>query len=125
MVMRRPLRRAPLGRKPGPGAPAPQPAAPAAGPAPARPPAPPPSKEGLTLSEWTDVIQKHPDFAGAYAERGTLLYKTGRIDNALYDFNQALKLEPNNFKALFWRGWLQLARKKPHEAAADLQRAAA
>src|SRR5262245_17394121 len=131
-MMRRPIRRLPSGRGKNPAAPETPPGAspvppPAPAPRPARPlgaQAPPPADKGLTLSEWTDVLQKNPDYAGGYAERGAILYKEGRLDNALYDFNKALKLDPNNVKALYWRGWLQLSRRKFREAAADFQRAA-
>ena len=123
--MRRPIRRLPSGRPQSPAGPATPPPARTAPAKPLGAPPPPQADKGLSLSEWTDVIQKNPDFPGGYAERGAILYKEGRLDNALYDFNKALKLDPNHVKALFWRGWLQLSRRKNRDAAADFQRAAA
>ena len=70
----------------------------------------------MGIPQWTALIQEFPDYVQAYVERGILLYRTGRYDNALFDFNAALKLEPNQSKALFYRGCAFLAYKRWKEA---------
>src|SRR5207247_261078 len=83
----------------------------------------PPAVEGtLGIPQWTDLIKEFPDYTQAYVERGILLYKTGRYDNALYDFNVALKLVPNEYKALFYRGCTYMSYRKFKEAVADFKR---
>lgn len=85
---------------------------------------PPEVAEGnLSIPQWTEYIQQYPDFTQAYVERGVLLYKTGRMENAIYDFNMALKLEPSNAKALYWRGCVYMNYSKFREAVADFKKA--
>src|SRR4029453_13821820 len=59
--------------------------------------APPPVTDGsaMGIPQWTALIQEFPDYVQAFVERGILLYKTKRYDNALDDFNKALQLAAN------------------------------
>ena len=83
----------------------------------------PPAVEGnLGIPQWTELLKEFPDYVQAYVERGILLYRTGRYDNALFDFNAALKLEPHQTKALFYRGCSFLAYKRWKEAVADFKK---
>ncbi|MBI3855765.1 MAG: tetratricopeptide repeat protein [Planctomycetes bacterium] len=75
----------------------------------------------MGIPQWTALIQEFPDYVQAFVERGILLYKTKRYENALYDFNKALQLDAGQSKALYFRGCTYLACKRPREALADLK----
>src|SRR5262245_55447471 len=75
----------------------------------------------MGIPQWTALIQEFPDYVQAFVERGILLYKTKRYENALYDFNKALQLDSNQPKAVYFRGCTYLACKRPREALADLK----
>jgi tetratricopeptide (TPR) repeat protein len=83
--------------------------------------APPPVEGAMGIPQWTALIQEFPDYVQAFVERGILLYKTKRYENALYDFNKALQLDAGATKALYFRGCTYLACKRPKEALADLK----
>src|SRR6186713_2851151 len=53
----------------------------------------------MGIPQWTALIQEFPDYVQAFVERGVLLYKTKRYENALYDFNKALQLDATQAKA--------------------------
>src|ERR1041384_6587752 len=74
--------------------------------------APPPVEGSLSVPQWTEIIKEFPDYAQAYLERGIILYKSNRYDNALYDFGMALKLNPADTKPIYWRGRTYVAFKK-------------
>jgi len=75
----------------------------------------------MGIPQWTALIQEFPDYVQAFVERGVLLYKTKRYENALYDFNKALQLDAGQTKAIYFRGCTYLACKRPKEALADLK----
>src|SRR5215831_11913362 len=54
----------------------------------------------MGIPQWTALIQEFPDYVQAFVERGILLYKTKRYENALYDFNKALQLDGGQLKAI-------------------------
>src|SRR5262249_5668680 len=84
---------------------------------------PPAHTEGsaMGIPQWTDLLNEFPDYVQAFVERGILLYKTKRYENALYDFNKALQLDSTQAKAVYFRGLTYLACKRPREALADLK----
>ena len=47
------------------------------------------------LDQTLMAIQKQPDFALAYALKGSLYYKMGRLEEARTAWEQALKIDPN------------------------------
>jgi tetratricopeptide (TPR) repeat protein len=57
------------------------------------------------LPDLNAAIRLQPS-ADAYAHRGYVFQKQHDLDNALGDFNQALRLDGNNYLALFLRGLL-------------------
>jgi len=59
-------------------------------------------KNSYTL--WSDVIEKHPQFAIAYNNRGSALFEQKKYPQAMQDFNQALKIHPDFAKAYYNRG---------------------
>lgn len=47
-----------------------------------------------------------PKHSGDFVIRGDHHYESGRLDDALQDYTQALRLDPNNAKAMSSRGWV-------------------
>ena len=52
------------------------------------------------LASLTDVVQRNPSDAGALNTRGAAYARIGRYQEAIADFNAALKIEPNMATAL-------------------------
>lgn len=63
-------------------------------------------KEGnyeAALRKYDRVIQEHPDWEEAYFGKGAALYKSGRIEEALSEFEKAISLEdPVHKSAVFY-----------------------
>ena len=89
-----------------------------------------PQEASANLASLTDVIQRNPSSAEAYNTRGVAYAKIGKFQEAIADFNQSIKLNPNNAasltnRALAYRGRANLLRVqgKLDEARADLDKA--
>jgi protein O-mannosyl-transferase len=54
-------------------------------------------RSDLTL--WSDTVAKRPDNARAHYDLGRALSGAGRLDDAMVQFQAALRLQPNHFKA--------------------------
>jgi len=66
---------------------------------------------------WTDVIQRDPNRAEAYCNRGWYFYETlGRRDAALADLNRSLALDPQGARAWLDKGVL-LSSSSPSDSA--------
>ena len=52
---------------------------------------------------------------------GYKLYRRGIYRKALHEFDQAIKIDPNNFKAHFWRGRVHLKREQFDDAISDFK----
>ena len=52
---------------------------------------------------WTDVIKKNPTAVIAYGNRGSYYQKQGKLDLAMSDFNEALRLKPDHPETLINR----------------------
>ncbi|MBU0486371.1 MAG: tetratricopeptide repeat protein [Bacteroidetes bacterium] len=79
-------------------------------------------KDGITL--YTDLIGKRPDYAMAYNNRG-FLYSLGfsygkpvqhKVNEAMQDFNMALRLEPDNKEAIYNKTLLNIKIQNFNEA---------
>lgn len=79
--------------------------------------------DGITL--WNDVIDKYPQVAMAYDNRGILYAQIGRTEKALADFNRALAADPRLVKAYYNRGLLRYQTRDNEGALDDLDRAIA
>lgn len=77
-------------------------------------------REAIRL--YTEAIEKKPDFADAYNNRGLVYQKNGSIENALADFTQALELEPDYWEAYYNRAQALADGGKYRESLADLSR---
>ena len=56
-----------------------------------------------TIEQWTVLIEKEPDVANHYFERGRLHYQHGDFGKAINDFNRTLKLDPGHTPARHMR----------------------
>jgi tetratricopeptide (TPR) repeat protein len=72
---------------------------------------------------FKSVIQQKPDFAGAHVNLGLLYLQTSRLDDAVAQFQDALRLEPGRADALgaLLNTWRVQARAAVH--AGDLEKA--
>ena len=78
-------------------------------------------KNGITL--WTDVINKFPNVATDYDNRGGIYLGEKKFGPALVDLNKALQLSPRDAEALTNRAVLLSNKNKNEEALIDLNKA--
>ncbi|MGY8677405.1 caspase family protein [Bradyrhizobium sp. UFLA05-153] len=52
-------------------------------------------QDDLAMADYNLVLQKRPNYGGAYNDRGTLYLRKGALQSALDDFNLAIKYTPN------------------------------
>jgi nicotinate-nucleotide adenylyltransferase len=52
-----------------------------------------------TVEYWTAMIERSPEVAGHYFERGCLHYRHNDFGKAINDFNRALELDPRHTAA--------------------------
>jgi tetratricopeptide (TPR) repeat protein len=75
-----------------------------------------------SISLWDDVIAKYPMIPLAYNNRASALKSSGRLDEALADYTQAIRLMPH--AGFFWnRGLARLQNKQSEEARQDFYEA--
>jgi len=77
------------------------------------------------LSLWTDVVLKSPQKDRGYNYRGFAYQANGDIEQALADFNQALKFNPKSPEAYNNRGNVYHVQKQSARALADYSQAIA
>ena len=52
-------------------------------------------EDDLAMADYNLALQKRPNFAAAYNNRGTVNLRKGALQSALDDFNLAVKNAPN------------------------------
>ena len=72
---------------------------------------------------WQDVLKQYPKTGFAYIALGNAYKIEGDYNQALANYNQALKLKPDDWEALSNRGALYVASKDYKRAITDLDRA--
>ena len=50
---------------------------------------------------YSEAIALNPDFAEAYTNLGSMLYKQGRLVEAIVNYSKAIELKPN-LAAAYW-----------------------
>jgi protein O-mannosyl-transferase len=78
---------------------------------------------GNELALYNHSITHYPAAFYAYRNRGILLQKQRKFDQAMRDFNQAINLKPNFARAYFNRGSLYHKMNRPEPAIADFNHA--
>ena len=56
------------------------------------------------LSDCNEALRLRPDFANALDSRGFVHLKSGRYDEAIVDYDAALRLDPKKLASLYGRG---------------------
>ncbi len=74
------------------------------------------------ISDYTQVIQRLPS-ASAYVDRGFALAALDRDNEAMADYNQAMRLVPGHIMAYYGRGLVFAKRGDKEAALSDLQQA--
>lgn len=71
------------------------------------------------LKDFTSFIQKKPNYAKVYNERGRILHRRGKIGTAITDYTEAIRLDPKYTSAYNNRAnaWMKL--KETNKAIAD------
>jgi tetratricopeptide (TPR) repeat protein len=72
---------------------------------------------------YTGCIMNRPNHAYGYLRRGTTQFRLGRRDQALADFDKAIKLDPNEADAWHNRGMVYAEQGQEDKALADFQEA--
>ena len=69
-----------------------------------------------SVSFFTKVVEKKPDFAEGWNKRATAYFMMGEFDKSMLDINQTLKLEPRHFGALDGMGLIFMHSQQYSEA---------
>lgn len=56
----------------------------------------------VAIKEWKDLIKNEPNNSGAYIMLGNIYKDIGEYDNALENYEFALKLNPENKKIYYY-----------------------
>jgi tetratricopeptide (TPR) repeat protein len=83
-----------------------------------------PKQPDWALQEFERALALKPDFTGAHIARGLLLYRQGKPEAALADFEFAARREPKNGTVLDRLGETYLALDRANDALPVLRRAA-
>lgn len=75
------------------------------------------------LANYDKAIELSPGYTDAWVRKGVTLFDDGRIDEARECLEQAVRLRPNEFKAIYNRGKLRLHTGDTEGALADLDKA--
>lgn len=73
----------------------------------------------LAIADYNRAIELNPNFAEAYADRGSAYDFKGRQDLALADYNRAIQLDPNIPRAYNGRGWVYHQQRLYDQAIAE------
>ncbi len=80
-------------------------------------------KFAAAITELDQAVKQDPQFAFAFAWRGTARSRMGQFSEAMPDLNEALRLDPRNVLALVQRGYGFFLLRDNGKALADLNAA--
>jgi predicted aspartyl protease/Tfp pilus assembly protein PilF len=66
---------------------------------------------------------RNPDYATLWANRGMVRLRQGAYDKAISDFDDTLRLQPKNVRALYGRGVAKIRQNKSKEGESDIDAA--
>lgn len=75
------------------------------------------------IANYDKAIQLWPEYADAWIRKGVTLFDEDRMEEAEACLNEAVRLRPNEFKAVYNRGKLRLFEMQLEGALADLDKA--
>ena len=83
------------------------------------------SGQVATMDQFNRLVEQFPDSALAYAARAGYEVELQQLEPALYDWNEAIRLRPNNMEFIVSKVDVLLALKRKHEAKVLLDQAIA
>lgn len=83
------------------------------------------SGQVATMDQFNRLVEQFPDSALAYAARAGYEVELQQLEPALYDWNEAIRLRPNNLEFIVSKVDVLLALKRKHEAKVLLDQAIA
>jgi tetratricopeptide (TPR) repeat protein len=84
------------------------------------------TREGVFATEvslWTDTLKKSPHSSLAHCNWGLALFNQGRLDEAIAEFEEAVRVDPKNANACVCIGFIDVFRGQLDQAVAQFQRA--
>lgn len=75
------------------------------------------------LANFDKAIALYPEYTDAWVRKGVTLFNDGRVQEAEECLNQAVRIQPHSFKAVYNRGKLRLHTGDTEGAVADLDKA--
>ena len=69
----------------------------------------------VAIANYNKAIELYPTYVDAWVRKGVTLFDADRIDEAEACLNEAVKLRPNEFKAVYNRGSCAYTRETPRE----------
>ena len=76
-----------------------------------------------TIHELEEVIQRNPEDARAYSDRGRIYFEKGNYNQAVTDYDKAIELDPENTDFYVHRGIIYFFKGDYVRAIADYNRA--
>lgn len=74
-------------------------------------------------ADFSTAIERSPDLAEAWYNRGVLLARAGRLADAFEDFSRAIAIDPRFAEAWYNRGMVQIQMKDTRKGCLDLSKA--
>jgi tetratricopeptide (TPR) repeat protein len=77
----------------------------------------------LAVETFTEIVQRHPEFAEGWNKRATVYYLLGEYQKSLADCDEVMKRNPYHFGALSGYGMIYLELDQPAQALVYFQQA--
>jgi tetratricopeptide (TPR) repeat protein len=77
----------------------------------------------LAVETFTEIVQRHPEFAEGWNKRATVYYLLGEYQKSLADCDEVMKRNPYHFGALSGYGMIYLELDQPAQALDYFQQA--
>ena len=80
-------------------------------------------KEQAALESLDQALQKYDRHSQAYERRGHINFRLGNLEDAIYDFEKSVRLDPRNAESYLGLGFIKFKQKKYKDAAEHFEMA--